>query len=339
MDQPSNPLTPQNAALPLSPADAAALFEPLFARERRILLAVSGGADSIALLVAAAEWARERPAPKLSVASVDHGLRPEAGAESAAVAVLSARLGLPHARLEAAVDGVARIEEMARVRRYAALAAHAEAIGAGAIATAHTLDDQAETVLMRLSAGSGPAGLAAMRARTVREGGLVHLRPFLGVAKARLVATLEERGIGWATDAMNVDAAYLRPRLRGARAALEREGLTAERLATLAARMARAEDALTAATEAAAAAHLTQAGAEASLAPGAASLPEEIRLRLLGRVIASVGGGVVRLDRLERLFERTLSKPRGAATLAGAKVTWDGEGRLSARPAAPRRST
>ncbi|HEY0291475.1 MAG TPA: tRNA lysidine(34) synthetase TilS [Hansschlegelia sp.] len=317
----------------VAPAEAAALFGA-FVPPRHLLLAVSGGADSTALLVLAAEWASEGGA-RLSVATVDHALRAEADIEIAEVAALSARFGLPHARLPAPVASASRIEERARDLRYAALADHARAIGADAIATAHTLDDQAETVLMRLAAGSGPSGLAGMRTETFRDG-VRHVRPLLGVAKRRLVATLEARGIAWFGDAMNVDGRFARARLRAARDALAREGLTAARLGVLAGRMARADAALETATDDAARLLLGHDAAGWTIAPGAVALPDEIRLRLLGRALTLAGGGRIRLERLERLARRIAREPEGAATLAGARVAW-AHGAATVRPAPPRR--
>ncbi|MFD1704433.1 tRNA lysidine(34) synthetase TilS [Methylopila henanensis] len=325
-----------DATSALTPSECDALFDLRFAGVGHVVLAVSGGADSVAMLVLAAEWReRRKEGPELSVATVAHALRPEADGEVAAVARLCAERGLPHARLAGAIPPGAGVEARARDTRYAALLAHASEVGADAIATAHTRDDQAETVLMRLGAGSGPAGLAAMRPRAER-GWIAHLRPLLESPKARLVASLQERRIGWAEDAMNADPAYLRARLRGARDVLEREGLTAARLGALAARMARVEDALEAAVDAAAAEHFVREEDGARLGPGWAGLADEIRLRLLARAIAAAGDGPIRLDRLERLFARIAAEPRGAATLAGAKAAWDSRG-VRTTPAPPRR--
>ncbi|GLK76960.1 hypothetical protein GCM10008171_22140 [Methylopila jiangsuensis] len=320
-----------------TPAETAALFDAAFAGLAHILLAVSGGADSTAMLALAAQWAQARGGVRLSVATVDQGLRPEAADEAGRVAALSARLGLPHAALDGRIEAGARLEERARAARYAALEAHAAAIGADGLATAHTLDDQAETVLMRLAAGSGPAGLAAMRPHRRREGGLVHARPLLSVPRRRLIAALQARGMTWAEDPMNADPAFLRARLRAARAVLEAEGLTAERLGLLAARMARLDEAAEAAVDAAAAAHLTLGEERAALDAGAAALPAELRLRLLGRAVAAVAGDApVRLDRLERLHDRIADEPAGAATLAGVRIAWR-NGAVDIAPAPPRR--
>jgi tRNA(Ile)-lysidine synthase len=314
------------------------LFERAFPRQERIVLAVSGGADSTALLVLAAEWAQAKGAPSLFVATVDHGLRPEAAEEVEAVARLSESYGLSHVRLEAPLPGrSSRIEETARRLRYAALSAYAKEIGADALATAHTLDDQAETVLMRLAAGSGPSGLAAIRQEVVRDG-VVTIRPFLGVPKLRLIETLRARKLGWAEDAMNADLSFARPRLRASREALAREGLTPERLAVFAFRMLRVNVALDQAVDAAFEAHVAAEGPALRIAPGAAGLSDEIKLRLLRNVIEKVGDSRARLDRLERLADRIVTKPSGVATLAEARIEWTVDGAIVVSPAPPRRA-
>ncbi|MFC7051738.1 tRNA lysidine(34) synthetase TilS [Hansschlegelia quercus] len=309
---------PAPDAAPIQSDEAAAIFARAFGDAGHVLLAVSGGADSTALLILAAEW---RDAPRLSVATVNHGLRAEAVTEAADVAELAGRLGLSHAILAAPVSSKTRIEAAAREVRYSALREHADRIGADAIATAHTLDDQAETVLMRLAAGSGPAGLAAMRPETTRDG-LRHFRPLLDVPKTRLVASLAARGIGWSEDAMNADSRFARPRLRTARDALAAEGLTARRLGRFATRMARADAAIAHAVDQAADAHVAMDARDQLVVSAFAGLPEEILLRLLARLIAQAGGGELRLERLERLIGRILGEPKGAATLAGAKIGW-----------------
>lgn len=311
---------PAPDAAPILDDEAARLVARSLGQARHVLLAVSGGADSTALLALAAGW---KDATSLSVATVAHGLRPEAAGEAAQVAALAARFGVPHAILQANVSSETGVEAAARDARYAALLAHAAMIGADAIATAHTLDDQAETVLMRLAAGSGPAGLAAMLPECMR-GGVRHLRPFLDIPKSRLVATLRARGFGWSEDAMNADARFARARLRAASDVLGAEGLTAERLARLAARMGRAERAIESAVEAAATERLKADDRGRLVIAPLAGLPEEILLRLVARAIRTTGRGELRLERLERLLARILGEPEGAATLAGAKIAWRG---------------
>src|SRR5262249_22766108 len=143
-----------------------------FPQSGRVILAVSGGADSTALMVLAQRWCRRRArGPELVAATVDHGLRPGSRAEAKAVGALAPRRRNNHeTRPGGGAKPRAGIGAAAREARYRLLAELARRLGAEAIATAHTLDDQAETVLMRLAAGSGPAGLAGMRPRDMRHG-------------------------------------------------------------------------------------------------------------------------------------------------------------------------
>jgi tRNA(Ile)-lysidine synthase len=291
-----------------------------------VLLAVSGGADSTALLVLASEWAATRDV-KLASATIDHGLRPSSSAEAKKVALLAKSLGVPHRILVWKGNKPSTgIEVAAREARYRLLDEAAKKAGASHLLTAHTRDDQAETLLMRLAAGSGPTGLAGMRVEK-RRGDLVHLRPFLDVPKARLVASLDARKIVWLEDETNKDPRFARPRLRAARQVLEAEGLTDERLAVLARRMGRMTDAVDQ-VAAAAWADASRRDKDKTVLDGAVllALPEEIALRLL---IRAVGGHADqepdRLSRSEALFAGVLGALREGKslgrTLAGAKIT------------------
>src|SRR5262249_30876821 len=139
------------------------------------------------------------------------------------------------------------LQEAARAARYRLLATAAVRAQARCILTAHTLDDQAETVLFRLARGSGLGGLAAM-AQIGRvpdsAGGIMLARPLLVLPKSRLIATLERAGIDFADDPSNRDPRFARARLREVMPALAREGLDARRLALLAQRMRRADAAI-----------------------------------------------------------------------------------------------
>jgi tRNA(Ile)-lysidine synthase len=326
---------------PLSDAEAAALLAPL-ERAGCVLLAVSGGADSLALLVLAARWAAQAGRPVLAVATVDHGLRAASAEEAAHVAEVAGRFGLPHAILSWTGQKPARgIEAAAREARYRLLEAHARGLGATHLVTAHTRDDQAETVLLRLAAGSGPAGLAAMRPLS-RRGKLVHARPLLDVPKARLLATLQAADIAWCEDATNRDPAFARARLRAGRAALAREGLSDARLARLAARAARAEDALAAAAETAWRQVAVTSSSFVEIAmPKLLAQSAEVRLRVIARAVTAVGDGEVRLARLEALvgaLEWACGQHRDLVrTLAGARVALGG-GVLSVAAAPSRRT-
>jgi tRNA(Ile)-lysidine synthase len=319
----------------------AAAFAPIADADGPVLLAVSGGPDSIALMHALAAWAGTRGGPPLQVATVDHGLRPGSRDEAAAVGGQAAALGLAHAVLPWADRPREPIsQDAARRARYRLLVGHAHLVGAERLLTAHTLDDQAETVLMRLAAGSGLTGLAGM-AGTGRTDGIVHLRPFLGILKARLVATCLARGWPFVEDPSNADERFARARWRRLGPALAAEGLGPERLARLAGRLARADAALDGA--AAAAAARCRLGSEDAWDAGAlAAEPAEIGLRVLLKALAARPGGErIRLERLEACFEAlALAQREGRATrrtLAGRALSLDREGRLTIEQERPRR--
>lgn len=317
-----------------------------------LILAVSGGPDSTALLLVAARWAEnlktrhKQRAPKLLAVTIDHGLRPQAAAEALAVKRLARRLGVPHRTLRwRGKKPATGLPEAARYARYGLLAQAAARAGYGHILTAHTLDDQAETVLFRLSRGSGLSGLAGMARASrlpVGAGDIVLLRPFLTVAKARLIATLEAAGIDFSDDPSNRDPRFTRARLRALMPALAREGLDAGGLARLSARARRADATVEFAVDA----------ARAALAPGPwrargpivfateafGRLPAEVALRLLGRAIDHVGDeGPVELAKLESLYAAS-SQARAPLrrTLAGALVTLKAD-RLTVERAPARR--
>lgn len=173
-----------------------------------VLLAVSGGADSTALLVGTA---RVAPALRLrvEVATLDHGLRLESRAEVEAVVRLAAQHGLPCQVRELRLRPGAGVEARAREARYEALEALRREQGLEAVATAHTASDQAETLLMRLARGTALRGAAGIQAS---RQGLV--RPLLERTREEVVAFLEEEGVAWSTDPMNADPAFFRVRIR-----------------------------------------------------------------------------------------------------------------------------
>ena len=155
----------------------------------RIALAVSGGPDSLALLLLGAAACDD-----VVVATVDHGLRREAAGEARMVAGLCRRLGVPHETLPVEVAGDGGPQAAARDARYAALEGWAIAAGAGALATAHHVDDQAETVLLRMARGAGVAGLAGVRPLRRLASGLALVRPLLGWRRAELGAIVAAAG-------------------------------------------------------------------------------------------------------------------------------------------------
>lgn len=328
---------------PVADHELAALFDD-FSSIKRVLLAVSGGPDSVAMLVLAKRWRKLRgKGPKLIAATVDHGLRKESAREARAVAALCETLKIEHHILRWRGAKPARgVQAAAREARYRLLARLAEKTGASAIATAHTRDDQAETVLLRLVGGSGVSGLGGIRKDTAL-GNLRLLRPLIGVPKARLVATLDAAQIPYAQDPSNEEPKYTRVRLRKLVRELESEGLSSLRLATLAQRMTRADNALAAfADEAAYVLRLVPANGGFDAA-GFFLCPEEIALRVLRRAIDETGTeGPAELAKVEDLFA-ALKLAYGARrelkrTLAGALVTLDAQS-VNVAPAPARKAS
>ncbi len=190
-------------------ADLAALW-PEDERSGPLGLAVSGGPDSLALLL----LAHEALPGAIAVCSIDHGLRPEAAGEVALVERIAGERGIPFTQI-AVTLAPGNLQAQARAVRYAALAKWAKDKGLGAVATAHHADDQAETLLMRLNRGSGLAGLAGVRARsTIADSEITLLRPLLSWRKAELGAVVAAAGITPAADPSNTNPAFDRARLR-----------------------------------------------------------------------------------------------------------------------------
>lgn len=331
------------SARPISVDETAALFSSCLA-SKHILFAVSGGPDSVAMITLARDWAKSqgRNAPKFSVATVDHGLRKEARDEAALVARLAKSLRMPHETLIwRGTKPKTGLQEKARAARYDLLIAHACAIKADAIALAHHRDDQAETVLMRLAAGSGLSGLTGMKPVSERDG-IVILRPFLTVPSARLRATLDARGIVYAEDPSNQNATFARVRVRQAREVLEAEGLTNERMSTFAHRMARADDALRFVADKVARQFKIPSEMGEIYSPALFAEPAEIVLRVLHRSILQIGtGGEPMLNRLENrildLYDARASRKPLKLTLGGAILSLSADGRLKILPEPPRR--
>jgi tRNA(Ile)-lysidine synthase len=323
--------------------DPNAIFAP-FIKAKKLLFAVSGGPDSVALMLLAARWSG-RDVTSIEVATLDHGLRDDSRQEAEQVAGWAKALGFPHHLLTWQGEKPrTRIQERARQARYRLLQECAARIGADYIVTAHHTDDQAETVLLRLTRGSGPAGLAGMAAFT--ELGRVTLaRPLLGVPKADLVGLCEAAGHTFLRDPSNENPAFARTRLRKLRRVLEAEGLDRAALLRLARRAARAEAAL-AETAASIRRELPaeRVPSRVKIAGEAlAQLPEEIFLRVLeGEILAfSEGHDRLRLDRLERAAAEILAELRKkrvfATTLGAALIAVNARGELEISCAPPRR--
>lgn len=310
--------------------DLDALFA-LLAPFKRAVLAVSGGPDSMALMLLVSRWVASGKAPaglSFDVATVDHGLRLASTREADWVAERARELGFTHTTLVwSGAKPDSGIQAQAREARYALLAAHARGHVPSAIVTAHTSDDQAETLLMRLGRGSGLDGLAGMAPlRPLLPDRSVQLaRPLLGLSKARLVATLNDAGRAWLDDPSNERLDFERVRLRSAQAQLAALGLSNEKLALSAARLTRARDALDKLTEEKVGNLVdVHEGVFASLQRAAwESEPTEIRVRLLARLLGAFGGDAkpAQLSQIEAL-EAMLARGRPfSQTLGGCIVS------------------
>jgi tRNA(Ile)-lysidine synthase len=301
--------------------------------------------------------------PRLVAVTIDHGLRAESAREARAVKRLAHALHLPHRTMGwRGSKPKSGVPAAARAARYRLLAKAARESGASHILTAHTRDDQAETLLMRLFRGSGIAGLAAMARETEREG--VRLaRPFLNVSKSQLVATLRKAKVDFTDDPTNRDLNFARPRIREVMPVFAAEGGDARNLARLAFRLGRANGAIEILVDGAerylelrdrqATSRTGVAGSSVGPSDGTsfdagafAAMPEEIRLRLLLRAINRFGHeGPAELGKAETLlsvFDEALAETgrKGRLplkrTLAGALVSLSRD-RISVAPAPARR--
>jgi len=330
------------------PADCfAALMAPLgpFGPAPSLVVGVSGGPHSLALALLARDWARARGG-RLLAAICDHGLRPESGAEAASVAAMLVGQGMAARILPLCVAPGPAMQDRARQARLRALLALCEELGAPWLLLGHHRADQAETVLLRALAGSGPAGLAGMGPARPAQAALL-LRPLLGVAPARLEAVVAAARLVPVRDPSNADPRFTRARLRATLADPAGEGAATSALAEAAHRFARRRDTMAAAVadRIAAAVRLHEAGfaridlaalgrdgvARAALAAlvralgGAAFAPAEAAIaRLLETGHGTLGGAVLRRDGL-LLREAAGLAPPVAARLGAA---WDGRFRL-----------
>ena len=294
------------------------------APEASLGIAVSGGGDSTALMALSAVWAAAR-GRRLAAATVDHGLRPESAAEARAVAALCARLAIDHTTLSAPDlrAGGGNLPASARDARYRLLADWARGRGLGVVLLGHTMDDLAETLLMRLARGAGIEGLAAMRERRSYMG-MTWVRPLLELRRAELRAYLRDRSIDWCEDPTNDDPAYDRVKARRALEALSPLGIDIETLAASARHIARQRDVLDRA-KAALADRARRWGpfGEAWLDPEPMrSDARDTALRLLAETLQRISGAPYRprFQPLSEALDAILVGQGGGATLAGCLI-------------------
>ncbi len=275
-----------------------------------LCVAVSGGGDSVALMALLAGWLRRNPPlavpawtgrtamPAITVVTVDHGLRTEAEREAAWVGEQAAALGLAHETLTAqGLQGRSNLQARARAVRYDLLETWCREHGVPTLLTGHTLEDQAETVLMRLMRGSGVDGLSGIPERTLLRDpcgrpSVEVLRPLLQVSRCRLRMTLEAAGQAWLEDPSNDDVRFTRVRVRRLLETLAKEGVQPERLAATATRMARARQSLDESCHALMQEVVTwhRAGFAWIVLEDLEEVPQELVLRMLRHVLQAVGG-------------------------------------------------
>ncbi len=298
----------------------------------RLGVAVSGGADSVALMVLLSQWrdwleARGKEVPKITVLTVDHGLRPAAAEEATKVAIWAKALSLTHKLLTWEGDKPSsNLQAEARAARYRLLTDWCRTgRGRADLLTAHHLDDQAETFLIRLQRGSGVDGLSAMAPVRPHQGVRI-LRPLLDIPRERLKATLLKAGHAWVEDPSNEDERFLRVQVRNALPELEALGISRDRLVSTAKAMGRARAGLEFSTDVLErkAVHWQPFGYADVETARLQDVPDEIALRLLARLIQRVGGSDYppRLASLETLLEAVRSDALGRGrTLGGVKFT------------------
>ena len=309
-------------------ADLDTLIDP----GTRLGVAVSGGPDSLALLLLAAS---ARPG-EFEAATVDHGLRPESAAEAKMVADLCEEMDVPHAILAIEWDlpPASAIQEQARAVRYGALAAWMHDRDIGALLTAHHLDDQAETLVMRLNRGSGVRGLAGMRRKSKVPGypDLSLLRPLLSWRRTELERICSEAGVEPVSDPSNLDDRFERVRIRQALAAAD--WLDPEALARSAENLGWSDEALDWATGQVWAGFVELGDDEIVYRdPGA---PREILRRIVAKAIAQLGNEGEPDDLRGRELDRLLSVLEGAKTTTLRGVRCSGGPRWIFSRAAPR---
>lgn len=302
----------------------AADLDALVAPGAVIGIAVSGGPDSLALLLLAAA---ARP-NGIMAATVDHGLRADSADEAAMVGEVCARLGVPHRTLLADWPEApeANVQAEARAMRYRLLEEWAREEGIAAVATAHHADDQAETLLMRLLRGSGVGGLGATRAKRALSEEILLLRPLLGWRKTELEAIVRDSGLIAVDDPSNFDPRHDRSRIR--QLLRNSDWLDPSRLALSASAIRDADEALDWALAPLVAARIRQQDEGLVVEPF--DLPRELKRRLLLAAFAELGATPPRGPELMRALDRL--DRGGTATLSGLKLEGGKYWKISAAP-------
>jgi tRNA(Ile)-lysidine synthase len=259
---------------------------------KRLAVGVSGGGDSLALVLLADAWGR-RHEIAITALTVDHGLRSDSIVEARQVAGWMKARGIAHEILSVTTMAPASgVQRAARDWRLAGFDRWRRDHGAGAVLLAHTAEDQAETLWLRISADSGPDGLGAMQLQT-RVAGLPIARPLLAISKQRLTATCRSHGQPWIEDPSNRNPAFDRVRLRRLAPALGLSGLGADTAQRITASMATARRAMDRFCAIFILDHggLSPAGVAWFDGVAFAALPATFTDLLLSRLLWAIGGG------------------------------------------------
>lgn len=289
-----------------------------------IAVAVSGGADSMALAHLLGQWS----AGELHILTVDHGLRVEARDEARLVARFAKSIGAKYKKFKwMNRKSDKSIQENARAARYQMMADYCLLKSIPYLLTAHHADDQTETVLFRLAKGSGLDGLRGIEEKSAYDRNVNLLRPLLHVTHEDCVALCRREDVAWAEDPSNQSEKYMRGRMRASRAVLEREGLTAERVEQLTRRIDRALNFIEYAVDEYQKKLILISESNRIVFKwsefGAA--PDEVIVRLLQRTIARLGASTAygpRLEDVERLAARmTDGNTFRGATLGKVKIS------------------
>ena len=280
-------------------------------QKKHWLIGVSGGPDSMALWHAAIQHAPSQGI-QVSAVTIDHGLRPAARIEAETLALFAQQRDWAHYIAQWEGDKpTTRLQERARTARYQLIIDLAHRIGADALLTAHHADDQMETILFRLSRGSGPAGLAGMAAHSIKSG-LDHYRPLLERRKADLIHYCQVNELPVFNDPSNNDPRFARAQARALLPNFEKAGMAADSWLRLGRRAARAEQAL------ASLAHNTITALPATITASGyhlpydafMGLPNELKIRLITQEIQRINKnqGNPRLEQCEHLIDE-LTQP------------------------------
>lgn len=312
-------------ANPVSAADFSKTMERLGVNQGdNLAVAVSGGADSMALAHLVGQWSQGT----IHILTVDHGLRPEAADEVRLVECFAKSIHAKCKKFKWLGNNLQNsIQENAREARYQMMAEYCHKHKLGYLLTAHHADDQMETILFRMAKGSGLDGLRGIAERSVYDKSLNLLRPLLHVTHEECIATCKAAKIEWAEDPSNQSLKYMRGRMRASKAALAEEGMTSERIGTLSRRIERALKVIDQYTDEQEKNLIQKAESKRIVfeLSGFLTAPEEVIVRLLQKTIVAIGPPKTygpRLEDVERLAGRMAgSNTFRGATLGGVKIS------------------